>query len=302
MKRRHFFVGFMLIIVLAGVLFVSNSISANLPTLAEIETLPLIIVDPGHGGIDGGAVSDVGDVVEKDINLAMSLILRDLFRVNGFGVIMTRDTDISIYDDGVKGTRKQKMSDLNNRLTIADSYPNAVFISIHQNKFGKASSWGTQVFYGPNHKKSVELAELVQKNIVIKIQPDNKRKVKRAEKNLYLMYAAKCPAILVECGFLSNTMDVANLTDTEYQSKICFAILSAVLEYLDMDQNDGAKYIGDNATEMKKWQKPVLTTYVPNADSKRSDGTESARTAGNGTPLKRKPGWNDRNLQRYPAL
>ena len=196
--------------------------------------MPVIIIDPGHGGIDGGAVGP-NNILEKDINLEIAFILRDLFAVNGFEVVMTREEDISIHDPGTSGIRAQKRSDLRNRLGFTERFTDNIFISVHQNKFGDPSQRGTQVFYGPNHPGSEALAELVQRNVVSMLQPENRREHKRGQRNLFLIYEARGPAILVECGFLSNPQDVKNLTDRQYQAQIAFAIFCSTLEFLGME-------------------------------------------------------------------
>lgn len=223
-----------LLLVVGAAHSVNSVVAANVPTAADYTTLPTIIIDPGHGGVDGGAVG-VGDIVEKEINLAICLTLRDLFTVNGFQVMMTRDSDISIHDEGITSVRGQKTSDLHNRLAITEQYPDALFLSIHQNKFSDAGSRGTQLFYGPNNEQSEKLAELMQANFIARLQPENKRAYKKAGKNLFLMYTAKCPAVLVECGFLSNAEEARLLTDPEYQSKVAFVIFSSVMEFLELD-------------------------------------------------------------------
>jgi len=194
---------------------------------------PVIIIDPGHGGIDGGAVG-VDGVLEKDINLEISFILRDLFVLNGFEVVMTREEDISIHDLGVEGIRRQKRSDLHNRLEFTERFTDNIFISVHQNKFGDSSQRGAQVFYGPNHPGSELLAELVQRNIVSMMQAENRRQHKKGGSGLFLIYEARSPAILVECGFLSNPEDTRNLSDPQYQAQLAFAIFGSVMEYLGM--------------------------------------------------------------------
>jgi len=223
-----------LIFALLFICDTAMSIAVNVPRIAAIEQLPVIILDAGHGGIDGGAVSS-DDVLEKDINLAIVLNLRDMFTACGFKVVLTREDDRSIHDEGVSGIRNQKISDLQNRLEIIESYGlNAVFLSIHQNKYSGASSYGAQIFYSSNHPDSMYLAQLLQEKIVSTVQPNNKRKIKNAEKGLYLMHEAKCPAVLVECGFLSNIQDTRDLQNPEYRKQLSLAILSAVLSYVDM--------------------------------------------------------------------
>ena len=211
------------------------SITYAPPRRIDIENLPVIILDPGHGGVDGGAVGP-GDVLEKDINLAIALILRDMLKATGFEVVMTREDDRSIHDEDITGVRRQKTSDLNNRLEIVERHsPNAIFLSIHQNRFRDASSRGAQIFHSPNHPDSERLARILQDTIIEMIQPENTRDIKKAGDNLFLMDRAKCPAVLIECGFLSNIQDTKNLTDPEYQKQLSFAIFVSVLRYLELD-------------------------------------------------------------------
>lgn len=227
------------IVVCVGVMLLFSivnsfrSITRAKPVMADFTVLPTIVIDPGHGGMDGGAVS--GDIIEKDVNLAICLTMRDIFVASGFDVVMTRDTDISIHDDGVKGTRKQKVSDLHNRLAIAEASPDTIFLSVHQNKFTSSKSRGTQIFYSPNNPGSEQLAAILQDDFIKMLQPENNRKYKKAGKNLYLMYEAKCPAVLVECGFISNPAEAGLLSDAEYQSKIAFTVFCSVMRFLGLN-------------------------------------------------------------------
>lgn len=189
-----------------------------------------VIIDAGHGGMDGGAVG-VGGVIEKDINLSIALKLKDMMTLNGINVIMTRDTDTSIHDEGITTARQQKVSDIHNRFALTEEYPNAYFISIHQNKFEKASSSGAQVFYGLNNPESANLAQAMQQTIREALQPENERETKPSGSNLYILHNAKSAAIMVECGFLSNASDVELLTKDEYQSKMAYAIFAGFVRY-----------------------------------------------------------------------
>lgn len=148
---------------------------------------------------------------------------------------MTRDSDISIHDEGIKSVKKQKTSDLHNRLAIVEAYPNAIFLSIHQNKFDSGKAKGAQIFYSPNNTQSRELAELLQQEFVSVLQPENTRQIKKAGKNLYLMYKAKCPSVLIECGFMSNPGEVARLTDADYQSQVAFTAFCSVMRFLGLN-------------------------------------------------------------------
>ena len=242
MKWFRLFRFAVLALVLAVVVVFAVSIASGLLRMSAANSIrvssfggqaPIIIIDPGHGGIDGGAVGVQG-VLEKDINLEISFILRDLFVLNGFEVVMTREQDISIHDPGVDGIRRQKRSDLHNRLEFTERFTDNIFISIHQNKFGDSTQRGTQVFYGPNHPGSELLAEILQRNVVTMMQPENRREQKMGGSGLFLIYRARSPAILVEGGFLSNPEDARNLSDPQYQAQLAFAIFGSVMEYLGM--------------------------------------------------------------------
>ncbi|MDR0404930.1 MAG: N-acetylmuramoyl-L-alanine amidase [Oscillospiraceae bacterium] len=227
-------------ILFYSILFLGYTIFAILMTKAYREVdkqastqvsprFPSVIIDPGHGGEDGGAVSSKG-VLEKDINLKISKILRDMLESSGFSVVMTRDTDTSIYDANLKGLREKKISDLNNRLRFTESDPNSILISIHQNKFPKENSKGAQVFYSDNNNESEALALHIKQTISM-LQPNNKRQVKNAGSDIFLLREAKVPAVIVECGFLSNHEEASRLASSEYQKQIAFCIYCAYVEY-----------------------------------------------------------------------
>ncbi|MFV0498145.1 MAG: N-acetylmuramoyl-L-alanine amidase [Candidatus Fimivivens sp.] len=199
---------------------------------------PIIIIDAGHGGIDGGATG-VSGVLEKDINLAIARKLYSLAQLNGYEVIMVRSTDQSVHEEGISGVRKQKVSDIHQRLALATQYPTAVFISIHQNSFSQQSSWGTQVFYGTENEQSRVLAQKIQDNIREALQPDNKREIKVAGKNLYLLSHMKNPSVMVECGFLSNSKDCQRLSQEDYQQQLAFKILQSVTELHMQTETEG---------------------------------------------------------------
>lgn len=187
-----------------------------------------VIIDAGHGGVDGGAVG-VDGVVEKGINLAISLKLKALFTASGYQVIMTREDDRSIHDEGSDTIRQKKKTDIHNRFKMIEDHPEALFLSIHQNKFGQSQYSGTQVFYSANNEISKQLAQSIQESVKTLLQPQNDRAVKPAGDNLYLLYHAKSPAVLVECGFLSNPTEAKLLQSDAYQSKMAFTVYCGVL-------------------------------------------------------------------------
>ena len=194
-----------------------------------------IIVDPGHGGEDGGATAADG-TVEKEINLSISLKLRDMLDTMGYNVIMTRETDADISDPSLKTTRQRKVSDIRNRMKIIEQTPDSLFVSIHQNHYGGPSYSGAQVFYSKNDPRSEQLAKAIQENIKSLLQPNNSRAVKGTGTEIYLLYHAQTPAVLVECGFLSNDDDVRLLTDETYQARLAFVIAGTILEYVNQTE------------------------------------------------------------------
>lgn len=186
-----------------------------------------IIIDPGHGGVDGGATSCTGKL-ESTYNLEISLRLRDLFHLLGYPTYMIRTTDTSVY---IKGDTiaAQKMSDLKERVRIVNESENNILVSIHQNLFSDSRYSGAQVFYADTGG-SRQLAETLQYSFVDTLNPGSKRKVKKAE-GIYLMEHIENPGILVECGFLSNPEEENKLNDPEYQRKLCCVIATAVAEF-----------------------------------------------------------------------
>ena len=187
---------------------------------------PHIVLDPGHGGMDGGAIGCDGSV-EKEINLEIGLLLRDLLGACGYDVTMTRDSDIDL--GGGDGTvRSQKRADLAARLEIMEKDPDATVLMIHQNQFTQSKYHGAQMFYGPKDAASKLLAANLQGSIVSLLQPDNTREIKPATDNVWLLMQCGNPIVLVECGFLSNPEECALLQDSTYQQQMAFAIAAGI--------------------------------------------------------------------------
>lgn len=188
-----------------------------------------VVIDAGHGGEDGGAVGKAG-TVEKTVNLAIAKDLQDLLLASGYRVVMTRTTDAAISDD-FDTVHERKTSDLHNRLKIVESQENCIFVSIHQNQFPQNQYSGTQIFYSRNAENSKVLAGSIRSRVVGLLQKDNARQTKPATSSIYLLWNVKVPAVLVECGFLSNAEEEQRLNDGTYQKQMAFAICCGVLDY-----------------------------------------------------------------------
>lgn len=216
------------IIYLILIIFAFYNIDNYSAVNVEYNSLPVIVIDAGHGGEDGGAVAN--NVVEKNINLSISNKLRDIFISSGFNVKMTRSSDKMINESG-DTLRERKVSDMKNRLKLFNESENNIVISIHQNKFTQEEYKGSQVFYSTNNKESEKLALSIKTSIKTLIQPHNEREIKPADRNIYLLYNSKTPSVIVECGFISNFEEALLLKDNAYQNKIAFAIYSGFLDY-----------------------------------------------------------------------
>ena len=193
-------------------------------------TKSIVLANSAHGGFDGGAVANDG-TVEKDINLNISLILKDILEFNGYKVIMTRTEDTATDKNGASSITSRKKDDMQNRLKLMKDNPDAVYVSIHLNKFTTSAANGAQVFYSGNFSESAALGEFIQSSIVSRLQPENNRVIKKGTKSTYILYNAKVPAVIVECGFLSNTKELMNLKDEKYQSEMAFCIAAGIFDF-----------------------------------------------------------------------
>lgn len=226
-KKSIGFYAFVCAVAILGAMLFSRAGSA-IAVLSQTETAgPIVVIDAGHGGEDGGAVSVTG-VSESNINLEISLRLNDFLHFIGVETKMIRTGDISVYTEGTTIAQK-KVSDIHNRVNTIEQTPNALLVSIHQNKFSQSQYRGAQVFYAAKGK---ELAEALQATLAEQVDPNNHRQCKQA-KDVYLMSHISCPAVLVECGFLSNPAEEALLRDAGYQKKLAAAIGCSVAEYLE---------------------------------------------------------------------
>ena len=227
MLKRVLIASLVLVMVTVTVSALSESPNAEYSVAVVKPTdSGVIIIDAGHGGFDGGAVAHDG-TLEKDLNLEVALELERVAKALGLKTVMVRTTDKSTDSDGEQSGSK-KVKDIKNRLALMKKYENSIFISIHMNKYSTSQPNGTQVFYSP-FDGSKELAELIQKSVAEHLQPNNKRVIKPATREIYLLYNATRPAVIVECGFLSNPGDLQNLCSKNYRNELAFAILCGIM-------------------------------------------------------------------------
>ena len=236
MKKRFGSLAAVSAILLAVALFffAAGRLQESFAVSAIQRERPVIVIDPGHGGMDGGAIG-AGGIVEKNINLAVALRLKELLALSGYDAVLTRESDISLHDDGASGIREQKKSDIRNRLKLMEKYDGAIVVMIHQNQFSESKYSGAQMFYGPVHPDSELLAERMQAAFR-QLQPDNKREIKPGTRDVYLLWSCKNPIVLAECGFISNPEECGKLQDPDYQQQVAFTILMGLLA----DDADGS--------------------------------------------------------------
>ena len=186
-----------------------------------------VILDPGHGGEDGGAVSPNG-VRESPLNLEISLKIREFLRLFGQPVVMTREEDCSL-DGGEATMRQRKTADLKQRVRMVNEREAPILLSIHQNSLPSSPvTHGAQVFW--NRAEGAEaLAEAVQEDLNLCINPGNEKRTKPIPDSVYLMKAISAPGVLVECGFLSNQEETKRLQDPHYQQKLAISITAGFL-------------------------------------------------------------------------
>ena len=218
------------LMLLAGLLIAAFGDKA-LTVMSEntyTDTRHCIIIDAGHGGVDGGATSCTG-VPESQLNLQIALRLNDLLHLLGYRTNMIRTEDISVYTSGDTIAAK-KISDLKERVRIIDETEKAILISIHQNYFTDSRYSGAQVFY-PGTQGSEIFAKDMQNKFVTSLNPGSNRQAKRIS-GVYLMEHIQCTAVLVECGFLSNPEEEEKLRCAQYQKKLCCVIAASVGSFL----------------------------------------------------------------------
>lgn len=203
----------------------SKSVSSN-----DNNTITYVI-DAGHGGEDAGAIAN-DNTLEKDLNLEIASLLCGILELNGNNVKMTRTEDTLLYDyydDLEDYTGQKKVYDLKNRVKIANEFENPIYVGIHMNKFSVSKYNGLQVYYSCNNSGSIDIANKIKSNTRLYLQSDNKREIKKADSSIYILNNIDCPAVLIECGFLSNDEDINNLKDKDYQMKLSLILFTSLI-------------------------------------------------------------------------
>lgn len=210
--------------------------SSTVSKVVDVDDFPVIIIDPGHGGNDGGAVSRNG-VLEKTINMNIAEYICEFCKLSGVKCVLTRNSDYMLESEMNDSTSK-KRSDLLARIEIASKYDNAYFVSIHQNYFPNSKYCGLQVFYSTNNHESRTIAEKIRLNNKRILAPENDRESKPAGREIFVLDSLDIPAVLVECGFLSNSEEANKLNTPEYQKEIAFIIYMSLIDTISSRSNE----------------------------------------------------------------
>jgi N-acetylmuramoyl-L-alanine amidase len=221
---------FLAAIIITSFIMLNFSLKNELKTVFVHSGKYVVVLDAGHGDIDGGAIGKNGSI-EKDINLSVCKKLQSYLEKSGIATIITRNDDSAVVDKNGKTVRQIKREDLKYRRDMRDIENADVFISIHMNKFPDEKYKGAQTFYSKTPIESKVLGEKIQKNLIEILDKSNTRQAKQAENSIYILKDSKKPSVIVECGFLSNTEEEKLLLTDDYQAKVAWAIYAGINEY-----------------------------------------------------------------------
>ncbi len=234
LKKNYFPIVIICAACIGFALWLSNSANIVPASSEALEGQRQIVIDAGHGGVDGGAVSCTG-IYESQINLEIALRLDDMCHLLGRRTVMVRTQDVSLHGPDATTIAQKKVSDLRNRVQLVNDTQGAILVSIHQNHFSQSKYHGAQVFYAPT-ESSEDIAKLLQDNFRI-LDASNNRTCKPAD-SVYLLSKIQCPGILVECGFLSNAQEELQLRDAEYQKKLAVVIAGSIHSFMQKESNE----------------------------------------------------------------
>ncbi|MDY5576204.1 MAG: N-acetylmuramoyl-L-alanine amidase CwlD [Lachnospiraceae bacterium] len=217
----------LLVYICAGKLPAMNAGSSQV-TKEEKEEKKVVLLDAGHGGVDPGKIAVTG-VKEKDINLQIALKTEKLLKKAGYEVVMTRESDSGLYEES---DSNKKIADMKKRCLMAEESHADILVSIHQNSYQSEGVKGAQVFYYSHSEEGKKLAEILQEKFKENVDPENGRMAK-ANDSYYILLNVKCPAVIAECGFLSNYQEAELLEDEKYQEKVAKALTEGIVSYFE---------------------------------------------------------------------
>ena len=224
------FYGILTFLTFVVIMMVAAAGSRTKPAVDQFSLSADVILDAGHGGLDGGAISADG-ICEAPVTLAICRKTQAFMGLMGVNALLTREGEASLDYDPASSVRENKNADLKARLALAERYPKTPFLSIHLNQFPKAQYHGAQVFYSENAPEGKLLAEALQDSLRNVLDPSNKRVCKPSPEGIFLMKNLRSPAVTVECGFLSNPDECLLLQQEEYQTKLALAIAGGYFAY-----------------------------------------------------------------------
>ncbi len=216
-------------LLFAVLLFAGREQAASVSSEALLgKEKPRVVIDAGHGGADPGKIG-INGALEKDINLAIALLVKEYLEAEDVEVVMTRETEDGLYDADASN---KKVQDMKRRIAIIDEAAPALTVSIHQNSYPEEYVNGAQVFYYTGSTEGQELAQLLQESLIKRVDEKNHRQVK-ANDSYYLLKKTATPIVIAECGFLSNSAEAEELCDRDYQERVAWAIHIGILQYLN---------------------------------------------------------------------
>lgn len=229
-KKRILFISSVIICsIFSNAIFQTSYKNTELVSSTPISN-HTIILDAGHGNPDGGATNSSGDIIESDLNLQIVLKLQNLLEAANCTVILTRSDENGIYETDASSIREKKVSDMKNRVKIANTSNAEAFISIHMNKLAQTQYSGWQTFYKNKDDESKKIAQNIQTSLNSFIEKENSREIKSIS-GIYLTKKVDIPLVIVECGFLSNLEEAELLRSDDYQDKLAWSIYIGIIDY-----------------------------------------------------------------------
>lgn len=218
-------------LLLVGFFILSRQAATCSIQTDKMEKNTIIVIDPGHGGVDPGVVG-INGIEEKNINLQIALKLKKILQEKGFDIYMIREEDNGLYD---ASSSEKKTQDMRKRVEYIEQINPLLTISIHQNSFPDSSVKGPQIFYHSNSSESRKLAEILQERLNQNLKVERPRNAKENQ-SYFLLKKTSGTIVIAECGFLTNPVEAVLLTNGDYQEKIVEAIMLGIQDYLEVEQ------------------------------------------------------------------